>query len=324
MPILTVKCLAANSASALNAAIAEYVEGDGDELATSHRGMDVASFLDKQSDKNRHFAVLAHGGVDVPAVKTADLKLITLEASSLADMQDRVDAALADVPHKSDATGDTSVANRVMVDTAAFFAETDVGRKISVDGVERVISAVLGYAATGTITAIAGAAIVDDKSFVLDDGDNPPVTFTFDDDASVTPSATLRAIVFTALDDVATVKAAIIAAINEAFEDEDLTIEATPGAGAVINLTNTVLGAAGNEDITEDGVGTGFEVSGMAGGIDLGVTAEYAGAALDADTGLDVVLFGAEAIQDVEANVFRERDGDPHYVVMLAVEGQLA
>lgn len=49
----------------------------------------------------------------------------------------------------------------------------------------------------------------------------------------------------------------------------------------------------------------------------------YSGAAITG-TGKTVSLLGAECLQSLEVAAFRERDGDPHYSILLAVEGQLA
>lgn len=117
--------------------------------------------------------------------------------------------------------------------------------------------------ATGTITTIAGSLLVDGETFVLDDGVNPAVTFEFDDNGSVVPSATLRPVNFTGADTADQVRDAIIAAVNTA---PVLDITAYNGGAAFVVLWNDNGGTAGNQTITETVVDAGFIVTGMAGG----------------------------------------------------------
>jgi hypothetical protein len=117
--------------------------------------------------------------------------------------------------------------------------------------------------ATGTITAIAAASLVDGETFVLNDGVNPAVTFEFDNNASVVPSAILRPVNFTGVETAAQMKAAIIAAINTA---PTLNITASDGGGALVTLQNDVGGPEGNQTITETVANVGFVVAGMSGG----------------------------------------------------------
>jgi hypothetical protein len=128
---------------------------------------------------------------------------------------------------------------------------------------------VKGYAVGEIDTDSVGAAVVvlDTETFVLNDGVNPAVTFEFDDNSSVTESATLRQVDITAAADEDDVRDAIITAINNA-PTLDITAEAN-GAG-IVKLTNDTPGTAGNQTITETVVSANFTVSGMAGG-----TADY-------------------------------------------------
>ncbi len=125
-------------------------------------------------------------------------------------------------------------------------------------------------AATGQITAIQGSLLVDGQVFVLNDGVNPPVTFNFDSNASVTPSGTLRAITFTGSETALAMAALIVAAINSA---PTLAITATNNLDGTISLVNDVAGTLGNHTITETVVNAGFIVAGMSGGLGtVGVT----------------------------------------------------
>lgn len=123
-------------------------------------------------------------------------------------------------------------------------------------------------AATGQITAVSGALLVDGTTFVIDDGTNPTVTFEFDDNAALSSPMNL-AITFTALDSAATVAASIQAAINAI--GAGLAITAATPVGAVIALTNDAAGAAGNTTSTNTSACT---VSDMTGGVNTVTTAQ--------------------------------------------------
>ena len=130
-----------------------------------------------------------------------------------------------------------------------------------------------GQASQGFLRIVSGVFLVDGETFILDDGVNPAVTFEYDDDASVVPGPTLRAVVFTAADSEATIRDAIIAAIAGA-PTLDMTAS-TQLAGAfdenyIINLLNDTIGVTGNEIITETVVDPIFAVTGMSGGLDVG------------------------------------------------------
>lgn len=128
---------------------------------------------------------------------------------------------------------------------------------------------VKGYAVGEIDADSVGSAVVvlDTETFILNDGSNPAVTFEFDDDDSVTETATLRKVDITTAADEDDVRDAMITAINNA-PTLDITAEAN-GAG-IVKLTNDTPGTAGNQTITETVVSGNFTVAGMAGG-----TADY-------------------------------------------------
>lgn len=152
-------------------------------------------------------------------------------------------------------------------------------------------------AAKGTITAVAGSALVDGETFTLDDGVNTPTVFEFDSNAAVTSGRT--AVTFAALDSAATVAGAIQAAINGVVDD--LTITAGAPVGAVVTLTNDAEGVPGDNAITDTVANAGFVVHGMTGGdgqISVPITpGERTPAQIvtDIDTLLDVT-FGAGSL----------------------------
>ena len=139
-----------------------------------------------------------------------------------------------------------------------------------------------GVAATGSLTALAGAAVVDGNTFTISDGVNPVVTFEFDSNASVVETNTLRQVVFNAGDTSSQVRDSIAVAISNAP-----ALNVTPTASGVdaVLLKNDVEGAAGNVAITQVGASLSV-ISGMSGGID-------ALPALSADQGLFVVRMDA-------------------------------
>jgi len=201
MSLIKAKLFSAEDKSALDAAIAAYKAGLGADLLTAQRAMASDSLTPTQHNLGdfRTFVLLAHGGLDVPATKTADLQHLVLRIDgTLIKLQADIDAALTRIVHSTDTTGNTTVANKVTVGDPAFFAGEDVGRLMTVNGVEKTISAIVdnAVAAEGTLTTVLGHLITDGDNFIVDDGVNAPVTFEFDDDASVTETDTLRAIVY--------------------------------------------------------------------------------------------------------------------------------
>ena len=98
-----------------------------------------------------------------------------------------------------------------------------------------------------------------------DDGYNAAVTFEFDSDDSVTNTATLIAIDYTAGTTDAQLQTAIMTAVNGAT----LFIAATAGTAPVVTLTNERAAKLGNQAITKGGPNSGADVtvSGMAGGL---------------------------------------------------------
>ncbi len=322
MPLLKVKVIS-DTQDAIQALVNAYVAGAGAGAEDAILGQSASAFPAAKSGSGKTVIAkaIAHGGMLLPVTKTADVQHVTVTSDKVDDVQDALDAALAAVEHARDTDGDTTTAGRVLVGTANFFASEDVGRKINVTGTgldqTRVISAVVGYAASGSITAVAGADLVDGEKFTL-----YGIDFEFDDDASVVESPTLRALNFTSGDSAATVRATIKTGIEASGIAGDVTC--TNGTGAVLNIVANDVGEDGNEDITETVVNAGFVVSGMSGGVDLGMAAEYSGAAIASGTGRTVKLLGAESMQpgSLSLNAFRADDGDTHITVDVVVEGQ--
>jgi phage tail sheath protein FI len=121
--------------------------------------------------------------------------------------------------------------------------------------------------ATGSITTVAFAALIDGETFTLDDGVNPAVVFEFDTvpDGVIPGNRTVDVSADVTADDV---RDRIILAVNAANTAGILNITAANGGVGLVSLTNTVEGAVGNVAILETVADGGFSVTGMVGGVD--------------------------------------------------------
>lgn len=117
-------------------------------------------------------------------------------------------------------------------------------------------------AATGTMSVVTGAELLDTDYFTLNDGVNTPTVFEFDSDSSVTPGRV--GITYTAGDTSAQVQASVISAINGV--GTTLLITASAGTDPVVNLANDTAGAQGNATQSENVADTDFTLSNMTGG----------------------------------------------------------
>ncbi len=126
-------------------------------------------------------------------------------------------------------------------------------------------------AATGSITTVAGASLVDGETLTLDDGVNTPTVFEFDSNAAVSPGNI--AVTFVGGDTATQVRDAIIAAVNGV--GAGLAITASIGGASEVILTNDATGTVGNAAITDTVANAGFVVVGMTGGdgqVDIPIT----------------------------------------------------
>jgi hypothetical protein len=121
-----------------------------------------------------------------------------------------------------------------------------------------------GLPATGWITTIPAARLVDGEAFTLADGSNPPVSFEFELAGNgVSPgSVPVDSSGDTSAEDV---RNTIIFAVNSSGIVE---ITASDGGIATVDLTNNQPGDSGNQPIIETVADPGFEVQGMSGGVD--------------------------------------------------------
>ena len=169
--------------------------------------------------------------------------------------------AYADIPIRNDGT---AVAGGTLVmqpgGIAVFLIEWDETHDdyLRFTAPPTVVAAAL--AASGNID-MTGLPI-DGETIILDDGVNPPVTYEFDGDASVTDTATLQGVLIGA-SATATI-ATLIALINTPTAGATLDITASAGAGDSADLVNDVAGVAGNAPIVE--AATNTTATGMTGG----------------------------------------------------------
>lgn len=170
-PVL-VKLISANSKAAFDTALAAYIAGAGSGLATDNRAMAMATMFNPETDAHQIFAAFAHGGDDTPASKVADQQFIMLEDDDLAALQTALDTAIADAAHHVNATGNADTNAGDINVTGNMFQATDVGRKITIAGNVRTITAFVsatrvtysGAAITGTSLSVTlhGAETVQD------------------------------------------------------------------------------------------------------------------------------------------------------------------
>lgn len=122
--------------------------------------------------------------------------------------------------------------------------------------------------ATGSVVCVAGSALVDGQTLIIDDGDTT-VTFEFNNDAAVSGGHT--SVPFTAMSTAEAVRDALVSLINASA----LHITATASGAATILLVNDIGGSEGNVAITETVMNAGFIATGMSNGAESSTTWAY-------------------------------------------------
>lgn len=145
-----------------------------------------------------------------------------------------------------------------------------------------------GVAATGTITTVAKASLLDNETFVISDGTTSK-TFAFHVTGAYAP--VVGEIEVNVTTDVTStdVRDRMISAINGVAS---FFVTAAIGGAAIVNLTNDNVGTAGNVLVTDAVAAGGFTHTGMAGGVDADALTA-AEAATDASDILGLLNFGA-------------------------------
>ncbi len=148
MPIAKVKLFSDDAASDLAAAIAAFQAGAGTPAISDQRGSAMAAYNDQTNGKTRVVAAVAYAGLDMPVSKTADQQFLCVEDDDLAQVQTKLDAALANALHKTVADGDTTVAGTLTSASMAFVAG-DVGRLLQIGTAKK---AILTYVSATEVT----------------------------------------------------------------------------------------------------------------------------------------------------------------------------
>lgn len=136
-------------------------------------------------------------------------------------------------------------------------------------------------AATGSITTVTVANLVDTEIFTLDDGVNPPTVFEFDVAGNGVTAGRIAVDVSTdaTADDV---RDRIIAAMN--LVGTSFLISASDGGAATVSLVNDTVGAIGNTVSSEGVTNAGFVLTDMTGGLGAAGTGSNVPVNLAGDT----------------------------------------
>jgi len=163
-------------------------------------------------------------------------------------------------------------------------------RLISVVGTDITVrvATTAAVAATGTLTVVAKASLLDNETFTLTDGANAATVFEYQVTGGFSPTGGGVVVINVTTDTTdAEVALRTRTAINGVVGG--LAITAAAPTGAVIPLTNDATGTAGNVAITDTVVNAGFTHTGMSGGSAGGaVAATETGTSIAASVNADV------------------------------------
>lgn len=126
-----------------------------------------------------------------------------------------------------------------------------------------------GWRASGLLTVIAGAGLVDGETFVLSDGTHVPQTFEFDVAADGVVGGHVE--IDIAGTETAPEVGALCAAAIDATTSATFTYDAVDNLDGTVTLQNTTWAAAGNTAQSETVTDGGFSVTNMTGGADAGI-----------------------------------------------------
>lgn len=127
--------------------------------------------------------------------------------------------------------------------------------------------------ATGTITTVVAADLLDNETFTITDPPNGPLVFAFNvtgltPDGGYIPVPGEVEVDVSAAVTADDVRDAIISAINGETHPATFRIVAEDGGAGVVDITNEAPGTDGNVLITDTVADAGFTTTGMAGGTD--------------------------------------------------------
>ena len=176
MPLIKIKLLESEKAPELQTKIDAYLTAQS--LTGGIRGLALDSRKAQDGDA-LFLAAIAHGGLDLPATgsKIGNLQVVAVEGTGVVGAQAAVDAALADAIHKTVTDGDADAVPGSLTSATMAFEVEDVGRKITIAGSERTITArtsatVVVYSGavitgTGLTVSMHGAEIIQPDGVVL-------------------------------------------------------------------------------------------------------------------------------------------------------------
>jgi hypothetical protein len=153
----------------------------------------------------------------------------------------------------------------------AAFLPSDIGKQLVLSGsqvptnntrYEIFDTDAVSVAATGIITLVGGAFMVDGETLTLNDGTNPPQTFEFDSNASVAFGNV--AVPFTSTQATSEIRDALKTAIDSVSGILDITPSVL--SATQLSLLHTSLGTIGNAVITDTVADPNFTTTGMSGG----------------------------------------------------------
>jgi hypothetical protein len=119
--------------------------------------------------------------------------------------------------------------------------------------------------ATGTITTIAVASLLDNETFTIDDGVSPALVFEFNKSGTATIAPANVEVDISGDTTADNVRDTIITAINAVKSLN--TIQASNGGAATVDLENVVPGTASNTTQSDTVANVGFVITNMTGGL---------------------------------------------------------
>jgi hypothetical protein len=119
--------------------------------------------------------------------------------------------------------------------------------------------------ATGTITTIAVASLLDNETFTIDDGVSPALVFEFNKSGTATIAPANVEVDISGDTTADNVRDTIITAINAVKSLN--TIQASNGGAATVDLENVVPGTASNTTQSDTVANAGFVITNMTGGL---------------------------------------------------------
>ena len=129
-------------------------------------------------------------------------------------------------------------------------------------GTAPIPASTLPSRATGTVTVVDGASLIDGETLTIDDGYHPPVTFEFDTSGAV--AAGNVSVPFVVADSIDRVRDAFIRAVN--LTPFHVRAERAEEDADDVNLVHRFASSLGNQVMADTVADPGFVAAGMSGG----------------------------------------------------------